>query len=495
MKSIRKVALLTLLLALLAWGAAAAEGAVSVVNVGLSNSYPQAGERVTVVANAPNAYAYSFFLLDEHGAVVQSSGATLHSAWTFTEYVPGTYLARVYATDFVTDAYGDSPWFTVTGGATRIQPATVSGDFRTGGSLTAVMNAENALAYNYWLFDAQGRIVQERTNTTDTAWSFSVSAPGLYLLRTYATNFRDDGWADTGWFYVAPSEPVRVASVLLSASDYRQGDVLRVDAPVSGGTGSYAYNYWLFNDRGEIVQAKTNTLDPAADFPLQAPGVYLVRVYATDFLTEDWNDSPWFYVAPDDSLKAYLGDWERVDEDGCTLTLREQNGVYTLSASFYRVATFDATLVGWDSECEYLVFRTGYGDVCHLYLYSDMLELAIFPASDYGGYFDQSEFIYKRHEPTDIDRWLGVWAAADGEYFEVTYVSERGVLLTYHGLTASGDSYYHTDYELAFEDDECTVAAEDPSVIAQKGWRRVFILKDDRITMQSRYPDQDFYRQ
>ena len=308
MKRIRIGLALLMMLALLTCGLAAAEEAVSISPATLSNTAPAAGESVTATINAANAYAYNFWLFDERGNIVQEKTNTTDTTWTFAVSAPGIYLLRTYATNFVTEGHADTDWFAVTDStpAVSVQPATLSGERKTGAALTATMNATNALAYNYWLFDATGTIVQEKTNTMDTTWDFSIAAPGTYLLRAYATNFVTDGWADTEWFDVQTANPVQVGAVTLSTTNFTVGDTLHVEASVSGGTGLYAYNYWVFNDQGAIVMEKTNTLESSADFPLNNVGVYLLRVYATDFSTDGHSDSAWFSVSepPEESLPA-----------------------------------------------------------------------------------------------------------------------------------------------------------------------------------------------
>lgn len=77
----------------------------------------------------------------------------------------------------------------------------------------------------------------------------------------------------------------------------------------------------------------------------------------------------------------------------------------------------------------------------------------------------------------------------------MTEVNENGIVLIYHGLTASGESDFDSEYKLSFVNPEMTIALEDDSVIAMSGWKYTFILNDENITMLSRYPDQDFYKE
>ena len=262
------------------------------------------GSPITATMNAKNAYAFNYWLFNEQGVIVKEHTNTTDTTWTFTVDEPGIYLLRTYATNFESEDWTDTEWFAIEGTGTpapavTVSNVTVSGDYRAGASLTGTASIENGLAFNYWLFNDQGVIVAEHTNTTDTAWNFSVATPGLYLLRMYATDFLTEDWDDSEWFYItqaAPANPVVVSSASLSEANIHVGDTMTVVPSVSGGSGLYAYNYWVFNANGVIVKEKTNTLDSSASFTFTEPGVYLIRVYATDFESEDYTDSLWFSV-------------------------------------------------------------------------------------------------------------------------------------------------------------------------------------------------------
>ena len=91
--------------------------------------------------------------------------------------------------------------------------------------------------------------------------------------------------------------------------------------------------------------------------------------------------------------------------------------------------------------------------------------------------------------------WLGTWAASDGDTITITDVQDTYVLLTHSSLDEAGTTMHHTDYMLGYTDETKTVIAEDPSVVQTRGYRLIFTLHDGVITLSSRYPDQDFYKQ
>ena len=94
-----------------------------------------------------------------------------------------------------------------------------------------------------------------------------------------------------------------------------------------------------------------------------------------------------------------------------------------------------------------------------------------------------------------LSSWLGNWyqGNGNGEYLEVLEATEEYVRLIYHGWTASGNQMFASEYTLGYENAQKTVAAEAPEVEKMSGYRYLFTLKGDRITMSSRYPDRDYY--
>ena len=271
---------------------------VSVSNVRVSGT-KKVGQNLTGIASVKYGLAFNYWLFDSNGVIVQEHTNTTDTSWNFTIETPGVYLLRVYSTDFVTEAWADSEWFAVETDPVTVSKVTVTGDKTVGGSLTGKATVKNGLAFNYWLFNDQGTIVQEHTNTTDTSWSFSVSTPGTYLLRVYSTDFNTEAWADSEWFSIEgakPENPVVISSVNVSTTNLTAGESVTVSASVSGGSGVYAFNYWVFDANGSIVMEKTNTLDTTATFTFNQPGAYLVRVYVTDFETETNMDSAWIGV-------------------------------------------------------------------------------------------------------------------------------------------------------------------------------------------------------
>ena len=263
----------------------------------------ETGSRLTATATVKGGsgtYAYNYWLFDSTGTIVLSKENTFDTSWTFEAPKGGTYLMRIYATDFATESYADSSWFAIEGNEVQVTDVKVEGEYKAGARLTVTPTVEGgsgSYAYNYWLFDSNGTIVLSHENTMDTSWSFVVPDGGTYLMRVYATDFATEHYADSSWFAVEFNN-VKVGSVEVE-DGIPGGETMRVTAQVSGGSGSYAYNYWVFDSTGNIVLRKENTFDAYADFVMpKEGGVYLVRVYATDFRTDDHSDSSWFYVVP-----------------------------------------------------------------------------------------------------------------------------------------------------------------------------------------------------
>ena len=222
--------------------------------------------------------------------------------------------------------------------------------------------------------------------------------------------------------------------------------------------------------------------------------------------------------APNDRLlRACEGDWLLDDGISQLQITNVTDGTCTVQAGFYRMCAFTAnarlqsdgrTLVYEDTERNGFCGRiTLDKDALTLRGYAcpedynggtmyDFFEDSIFRYTpDSSSTAEASEGLFAEPEGADVRAWVGTWVANDGEIIEVTEATEDYVKLTYSGYDASGSNMYRTDYTLSYTDETKNVCAEDESVIASSGYRLVFTLSDGVITLSSRYPDKDFYRQ
>ena len=90
--------------------------------------------------------------------------------------------------------------------------------------------------------------------------------------------------------------------------------------------------------------------------------------------------------------------------------------------------------------------------------------------------------------------WIGLWVAENGESVEVYEQHDDCIYIVYKGYTASGESMFTSYYTLYFDDESHLSASEEDAVLQAAGWRYRLILEEDRIVMESRYPDRYFYR-
>ena len=197
---------------------------------------------------------------------------------------------------------------------------------------------------------------------------------------------------------------------------------------------------------------------------------------------------------PED-MDEYLGRWEEMEREYCTLELTKLDGRYFLNVSIYRIAGLEGELAGMELEDGELVFRTPEGYTCWVDLMGGAVMLTVDAGQDFNGFFSHQGFVFVRGESGGASAWLGLWRSENGEYLEIYEADDSTVTILYNGLTASGESYFSTSYTLGYEDETHTTASEPESVVLQKGYRYRFILGEGSITMQSRYPDQAFYKE
>ncbi len=97
--------------------------------------------------------------------------------------------------------------------------------------------------------------------------------------------------------------------------------------------------------------------------------------------------------------------------------------------------------------------------------------------------------------PSEIPDWVGTWVSSGGESLEITRAGADDLTLTYNGYTASGMTMFHSVYTLYYDNPEKTSASEPENMLQTSGWRYTVLYRGDHITLKSRYPDKDFYRQ
>ena len=202
---------------------------------------------------------------------------------------------------------------------------------------------------------------------------------------------------------------------------------------------------------------------------------------------------------PDETLLLdYQGYWEDVSEPLNTAKLLvDQNGQFSLTVGFYRLVGMDAANWGERDGDGWLVFRDPYSDaVVHLLPGDGIFTLYVEVPEDYSyspSFGREHEYVFRRREASDT-AWLGTWRSEDGETLEIEEQGEDFILLTYTGLTASGESSFTSRYILYFEDPDGLIAAEDKAVEQSAGWCYRLQLDGDTIIMHSRYPDKLFHR-
>ena len=120
---------------------------------------------------------------------------------------------------------------------------------------------------------------------------------------------------------------------------------------------------------------------------------------------------------------------------------------------------------------------------------------------EYWSLYYHSEEIPGTGEPAEAapdsaadSEWLGTWMAETGESLEIYDVSETGLSLIFHKIIETGELRSY-DYEMEFDDADQTIASEIGGPMDHGGWEYTFVLGDGIITVESRYPDQIFYRE
>lgn len=260
----------------------------------------------TLSGGIENAYpAYNFYLFDSTGTIVQSNMGVFENSWTFTVPKAGIYVVRVDATDGETSDTKDGMWFGVEpDGPLTIESIVVTGTRKAGNPLTATVtlggNLQSVPAYNYYLYDVNGALVQSNMGVSDGAWTFTPARGGIYLVRVDATDGVNSDTADGEWFLVEANDEVLTIKEIAVSGEMKVGSPITAKVTLSGGIdGAYpAYNFYLFDSTGTMVQQNMGVFEGSWTFTVTTPGIYVVRVDATDGVTADSKDGNWFRADP-----------------------------------------------------------------------------------------------------------------------------------------------------------------------------------------------------
>ena len=96
-------------------------------------------------------------------------------------------------------------------------------------------------------------------------------------------------------------------------------------------------------------------------------------------------------------------------------------------------------------------------------------------------------------KPSDTaSPWLGTWKSDSGESFEITAVTDDRVEVIHHHLNEQGTRRLDTPYSMIYTDSTKRSVTEDSD---GDTWVYTLTLYDDYLLVQSRYPDQKFYKE
>jgi hypothetical protein len=228
------------------------------------------GQSVTftsTVSGGTSPYSYQWYL---NGAAV--SGAT-SASWTFTPSSAGAYSVYVKITDSVSaTAMSNTATVTVnTAPSVGITPASVTLDVGQSQLFTStVSGGTSPYTYQWYL---NGAVVSGATSST---WTFTPSSSGSYNVYVNVTDSVGSGAKSNVAIVTVNAAPFVTISPTSATLDVGQSQLFT--STVSGGTGSYTYQWYL---NGSPVFGATSA---TWSFTPSASGTYNVYVVVTDSL-------------------------------------------------------------------------------------------------------------------------------------------------------------------------------------------------------------------
>ena len=174
-----------------------------------------------------------------------------------------------------------APVATVTPGATTYNYGTTGT-----ATLSGVSGGSGSYTYSWSLKNSTGTVLVSNSNTTSTTFSFTCSQTGTLTIQcgitdnttgistTVSTSISSIG-------YTAP-----VATVTPGATTYNYGSTGTATlGSVSGGSGSYTYNWYLKNSASTVLASNLNTTSTSFSFTCSQGGPLTIQCVIIDNIT------------------------------------------------------------------------------------------------------------------------------------------------------------------------------------------------------------------
>jgi hypothetical protein len=244
------------------------------------------GSATASASGGSGGYTYNWYLETSSGAVLSSSLNTTSTSFSFTCSQTGTLTVQCVVTDNQTGQ-------TATVKQTLSCYSAVSTSLSAGPTIYLLNSTCNVTAtttggsgsftYNWYLNNSSGTVLQSSLNSTSTQFAALCSQTGSLTLKCVASD-NITGQSGTGTKSISCySVPIAtLPSMILMIKINTSGTAT---VTVTGGSGSFIYNWSLINSSGTVLQSSLNSSSSQFTFSSSQIGNMTLRCTVQDKLT------------------------------------------------------------------------------------------------------------------------------------------------------------------------------------------------------------------
>jgi len=151
--------------------------------------------------------------------------------------------------------------------------------YKGGETITWTASAYGATQYGFEIYK-DGTLVNTSDAQTSASYTYTVTGPGVYTCKAYATNGTDTASLAGGEVTVLEIVPLQITSVTTSNS-LKANTEITYTAAVKGGTPNYRYSYYLVKD-GKVYASSVYGHYDTFTFKTSEKGTYRLLTYVDD---------------------------------------------------------------------------------------------------------------------------------------------------------------------------------------------------------------------
>jgi glucose/arabinose dehydrogenase len=245
-----------------------------------------------VVTGGTSPHSFKFWVYDGSAWSVGQDWSSA-STWTWTPTSPGTFSFQIWARNAGSSA-GYDAW-RAAGPVSVMSPSPLAvtaltsnppGPVWTNTTVTwsaAASGGSAPFSYRFWLFNGASWSIGRDWGSSNT-WTWTPTNPGTYTVQVWARNAGSgadyDAWRGSQPIVVNGPPSLSVTNLTATQTfPLPAGTPVNLTAAASGGTGPYAYKFWIYNGTTWAIGRDWGASNAFTWLP-SSPGTYSFEVWA-----------------------------------------------------------------------------------------------------------------------------------------------------------------------------------------------------------------------